>query len=220
MSTESRTDRRSITRRIANLTVIAALIGGSVFAASTAAVAESAPGTPTQAPSADKRTAPRYPFVVDGVRYQPSQISLFDGRELFFTVDMARPTEMVGYTQKKDVDAALARMKAPATDGRAGTQQSGQYVELFSGDELTGDRFAVYSPYGVNYLAGIPRGCGWFGCAGVWDNVASSIYINGRASIYDGIEYTGSWLYFQGVGYANLSWYGFDNIVSSVNCWW
>jgi hypothetical protein len=40
----------------------------------------------------------------------------------------------------------------------------------------------------------------------VWDDVTSSIYLNGRVTLYEHIEYGGSWLYFHRIGWANLSW--------------
>ncbi len=196
--------------------MVAALLGGGLLTVSgTTAVAK-----PVPQPGAGTHVhkAPVAPFVVDGVRYAPEQISKFDGRPLYFVVDMAKPLEMVGYTNKSDFDAAvtLANQKA----GGIGTQQAGQYVTLYAGDEMTGDWMNVNSPYGINYLAGVNRGCGLFGCAGNWDNVASSIFINGRVSVYDDIEYRGSWLYLAGYGWGNLSWWGFDNITSSINVWW
>lgn len=213
---------RNVSRRIAHQIGLVVLLGVSALAATSAAVA--APRTsPVAAPpapaAAHKHQAPRYPFVVDGVRYEPRQISTFDGRDLYFTVDLSKPEQLVGYTRRTDFDTAVAKLRASA--GSSPTAQlAGQYFQLFSGDERTGDRLDVNSPYGINNLVGIPRGCGIFGCAGNWDNVASSIYVSGRATINDGIEYGGSWLYFSGTGWANLSWYGFDNITSSLNVWW
>jgi hypothetical protein len=204
---------------MACLAAVAVAIGSGLLTMSTSSAV--AKPTPAAATGTNIHQAPRAPFVVDGVRYAPEQISKFNGRPLYFIVDLAKPDQMTGYTNKTDFDTKVASSKATnTTTGGVGTQQAGQYVSLYSGDELTGDRFDLNSPYGVNYLAGVNRGCGLFGCAGQWDNVASSIFINGRVSVYDGIEYTGSWLYFQGYGYANLSWYGFDNITSSINVWW
>ena len=208
--------------RIARLSSLVVLAVLGVFTAASAALAapHSTPVAEKPAPAtAHTRQAPRYPFVIDGVRYTPDQISRFDGLDLYFTVDLAQPKRLVGYTKKTDFDAAVARLRESA-NGTVTTQSAGQYIQLYAGDELTGDRLDVNSPWGINYLAGINRGCGLFGCAGTWDNVASSIYVNGRVTVNDGIEYTGSWLYFSGVGWANLSWYGFDNITSSLNVWW
>jgi hypothetical protein len=192
----------------------ALLAGASLLAMSTGATA-----TPvTAAPSGEVHKAPAEPFIVDGVKYAPEQISKFNGRPLYFVVNMAKPKEMVGYTEKNAFDAAVAASKALSTG--SSVQGAGQYATLYAGDELTGDTLTVNSPYGINYLAGVGRGCGLFGCAGDWDNVASSIYINGRVSVYDDIEYRGSWLYLAGVGWGNLSWWGFDNATSSLNVWW
>lgn len=216
MSTRSTSYRGGNRGRVMRLAALAMVIGSGLLTMSTAA----AVAKPTAPPSSGENIhqAPRASFVVDGVRYAPAQISKFNGRPLYFIVDLSKPEEMTGYTNKTDFDAMVAGRKAAA--GGIGIQQAGQYASLFSGDEMTGDRFDLYSPYSVNYLAGINRGCGLFGCAGNWDNVASSIFVNGRVSVYDDIEYRGSWLYFQGYGYANLSWYGFDNITSSINVWW
>lgn len=200
--------------RVAGMAAAALLAGGSLLTMSAGATA-----TPvTAAPTGAVHKAPAQPFIVDGVKYAPEQISKFNGRPLYFVVNMAKPKEMVGYTNKSDFDGAVAVSKRQGTG--ASIQQAGQYAQLFANDELTGDRFDLNSPYGVNYLAGVNRGCGLFGCAGNWDNVASSIYINGRVSIYDGIEYTGTWLYLAGNGWGNLSWWGMDNVTSSINVWW
>ncbi len=207
---------QTVKRRLAGLAAVALLAGGGMLAASATAVAQPS-GTPAKAGLVHK--APPQAFVVDGVRYQPEQIAKFNGRQLFFVVDMAKPREMVGYTNSSDAEA-MARSIAAKAAGGVGIQQANQYATLYSGDELTGDSYHVYSPFGINYLAGVNRGCGLFGCAGTWDNVASSIYINGRVSVYDDIEYRGAWLYLAGVGYGNFSWWGFDNITSSINVWW
>jgi hypothetical protein len=201
--------------RIARLAALAVILGGGLLTVSTTA----ATATPVPAaPTGGVHKAPQSPFIVDGVRYQPQQISKFDGRALYFVVDLAKPHEMVGFTDKRDFDTAVAASKALGSG--ASVQQAGQYATLYANDELTGDSMSLNSPYGINYLAGVNRGCGLFGCAGNWDNVASSIYINGRVSIYDDIEYRGSWLYLAGTGWGNLSWWGFDNITSSMNVWW
>jgi hypothetical protein len=208
--------RTKVYGRIACLAAVGALLVGGSLTVSTAAAA-----APVETPSqslVNVHKPPRAPFVVDGVQYAPQEITKFNGRPLYFVVDPGKSPEMIGYTKQAEFDAAVASKRAERPVQPNG---AGQYLDLYDGDELTGYSARFNSAWGVNHLAGIGRGCGWFGCAGDWDNVASSVSYNGNVALYDGYGYTGSSISLPyGYYWLNLSWYGWDNRVTSLNVWW
>jgi hypothetical protein len=161
---------------------------------------------------------PKVPVVIDGVRYAPEDIHLFDGRPLYMIVDLTDPGVLVGFTKQSDFQVAVDAKKA-ALDSIT-PQAAGQYTDYFSDDECRGDRLTVYSAWGINYLGGVARGCGIFGCAGYWNDVISSLWVNGSQHIYTDAGYSGNWLWVGGWGCVNMSTYGFDNLASSLNVWW
>src|SRR5689334_12954086 len=130
---------------------------------------------------------PKVPVVIDGVQYDPEDIHRFDGRPLYMIVDLADPDVLLGFTKQSDfqtaVDAKKSALHLPENIGAAG-----QYCDYFSNDECWGDKLTVSSGWGVNDLRAVARGCGLFGCAGYWNDVISSLFINGSQTLYTDIQ--------------------------------
>lgn len=164
-------------------------------------------------------TTPRVPVVIDGVRYAPADIHKFDGRALYLMVDLKRPNELIGYTQERDFKAAADAKKAAYKEDVA-PASAGQYAIYYSDDEWRGDSLHINSGWGVNNLVAVARGCGIFGCAGNWNDVISSVWINGHQYLYRDANFGGGYFWAIGYGGFNLSTYGFDNVGSSLNVWY
>jgi hypothetical protein len=162
---------------------------------------------------------PSVPVVIDGVRYAPQDIHQFDGRPLYMIVDLADPDVLVAFTKQSDFQAAVDANR-PRNSSVASPSATGQYVDYFSSDECTGDKLTVYSAWGINDLRGVGRGCTIWGCAGDWNDVISSVWVNGNQTLYTEIQYGGGTIWVGGWGCLNLSPYGFDNVSSSLNVWW
>jgi hypothetical protein len=191
---------------------LGALLAGVVVpAAATGAGA----GQPQRAPAAS-RPVPKVPLVIDGQRMQPTEINRFDGQPLYLIVDQRNPDVLVGYTDEAKAKAAIAGQR-PAV----APTSSGQSVVIYSSDEGRDDAQTIWSGWGINNLSAAARGCGLFGCAGDWNDVISSALMNGTATFYTDPNYGGGWLYAWGGNWRfNMSTYGFDNVVSSLNAWW
>lgn len=159
---------------------------------------------------------PSVPVMIDGARYAPEDIHQFDGRPLYMIVDLTEPDLLVGFTKQSDFRTAVNAKKAASGISQFGP---GQYTSYYSSDECTGDGLTVNSGWGVNDLRAVPRGCGLFGCAGDWNDVISSLWVNGSQTLNTDIQYGGGWLWVGGWGCVNMSTYGFDNIGSSLNVW-
>jgi len=162
---------------------------------------------------------PTVPVVIDGVRYAPEDIHRFDGRALYTIVDLAEPDVLVGFTKQSEFRAAVDAKKAALRSSAPPQFVAGQYADYFSGDDCTADKLTVYSGWGINDVRAVGRGCGLFGCAGVWDDVISSLWINGGQTLYTDVQYGGGSIWVGGWGCLNLSPYGFDNVASSLNVW-
>jgi hypothetical protein len=192
------------------LLVIGAVIAGLVG---------SAQADPVLTPAANiTHATPKVPVVIDGVRYEPEQIHKFDGRPLYLMVDLAKPNELVGFTEETAFTAA-SEAKIKAYEQQIGTSWYGDYAVIYSGDELRDNWERVNSGWGVNDLRAVARGCGIFGCDGDWNDVISSVEVHGHIHLYPNPQYTGGYLGVYGNGWLNLSPYGYDNIVSSLNVW-
>jgi hypothetical protein len=178
-------------------------------------------GLPSEDDAADPagivHNTPKVPVVVDGVQYSPEDIHRFDGQPLHMIVDVAEPDVLRAFTKQSDFRAAVDEKKAAAKSDPAQFTQ-GQYADYFSGDDCTGDKLTIYSGWGVNDLRAVGRGC-FFTCAGDWNDVISSLWINGSQNLYADMSYGGGTIWVGGWGCLNLSPYGFDNIGSSLNVW-
>jgi hypothetical protein len=173
--------------------------------------AEAAPGAMHKTPSV--------PVMIDGAQYAPEDIHRFDGRPLYMMVDLAQPDLLVGFTKQSDFHTAVAAKKAAKDSSIPSQFGPGQYTNYYSSDECTGDVLTINSGLGVNDLRAVPRGCGLFGCAGDWNDVISSLWVNGSQTLNADNLYGGGWLWVGGWGCLNMSTYGFDNIGSSLNVW-
>jgi hypothetical protein len=172
-----------------------------------------------EAAAAIVHNTPKVPVVIDGVQYAPEDIHRFDGRALYMIVDVAQPDVLLAFTRQSDFRAAVDERKAAAKGGDTSQFVPGQYADYFSGDDCTGDKLTIYSGWGVNDLRAVGRGCflGW--CPGDWNDVISSLWINGSQTLYSDIQYGGATIWVGGWGCLNLSPHGFDNIASSLNVW-
>lgn len=162
---------------------------------------------------------PSVPVVIDGARYAPEDIHRFDGRPLYMIVDLAEPDVLVGFTKQSDFRTAVDAKKVARDSSVPSQFGPGQSTDYYSSDECTGDKLTVNSGWGVNDLRAVPRGCSLFGCAGDWNDVISSLWVNGSQTLYADSQYGGGWLWVGGWGCVNMSTYGFDNIGSSLNEW-
>jgi hypothetical protein len=187
-------------------------------AQSTGEAARALGARPGDAAPGPVHKTPKVPLVIDGVRYAPEDIHLFDGRPLYMIVDLAEPDVLVGFTRQSDFRAATDEKKA-ALGSSPAPKLAGQYADYFSSDECRGDKLTINSGWGVNDLRAVGRACGIFGCAGDWNEVISSVWINGSQTLYPDIQYGGGWLWIGGWGCLNVSPYGYDNISSSLNVW-
>jgi hypothetical protein len=185
-------------------------------------IAGSAYGTPLGSGEPERgivHAEPKVPVIVDGVRYAPKDIHRFDGRELYFVLDLTQPDVLLAFTSEAEFRAVVATRTA-AYRSRAVPASAGQYAVFHSADELRGDWLQVNSGSGYNDLRAVARGCGIFGCAGDWNDVISSVEIHGYQYLYRDPNYGGGYFWASGDGWFNLSTYGFDNVGSSVNVWW
>ncbi|WP_410608301.1 hypothetical protein [Amycolatopsis sp. lyj-109] len=162
---------------------------------------------------------PKVPVIVDGVRYEPKEIHRFDGRELYFVLDLTHSDVLLAFTSETGFRTAVTAQTAAYHD-RAATASANQYAVYYSADELKGDWLRVNSGSGYNDLRAVARGCGIFGCAGDWNDVISSVEIHGYQYLYRDPGYGGGYFWVIGDGWVNLSTYGFDNAGSSLNVWW
>ncbi len=159
------------------------------------------------------------PDASGGVHYQAEAFRTLAHKPQFILVDLRNPHEVVAFTRKSDFDRAVVAAKA-GLGGQVGTASAGQWVDIYSDDELRGDSQRIGSGWAVNDLRAVARGCGLFGCAGDWNDVISSVFVNGSATFNTDPGYAGTWFWIGGYGWRNMSTFGLDNMFSSVNVWW
>lgn len=154
-----------------------------------------------------------------GIHYRAADFRALAHKPSFVMVELRNPDDVVAFATKADFDRAVAAAQTRVNE-QAGTQSAGQYAVIYSDDELRGDSLRIESGWGINDLRGVARGCGLFGCAGNWNDVISSVFVNGSVTLYTDPNYTGGWFWMGGYGWFNMSTYGFDNTFSSMNVWW
>ena len=111
--------------RMACLAAVAVAIGSGLLTMSTSSAV--AKPTPAAATGTNIHKAPRAAFVVDGVRYAPEQISKFNGRPLYFIVDLAKPDQMIGLHQQ---DRLRRDGRQQQGDHRRGRHPAGRAVRV------------------------------------------------------------------------------------------
>lgn len=191
--------------------ILVPLAAFAMFATITA-TGRAAPATP--APSTAN-------VVVDGARYTPEQAHRFDGRTLYFVVDVNdKSGDVIAFTKRSDFDAVVTKKENAMKNS---VKLAGQYGYFFEGDDYQGNVLNVGSGTGYNDLRAVSRGCGIFGCAGNWNDVISSIEVLGALTLNTDTKYGGDWLWFGG-GYGRMNLAGayvrFNNTGSSLNVWW
>lgn len=154
-----------------------------------------------------------------GTHYPAAEFRLLAQKPRYVMVDLRRPDDVVGFTAKADFDRAVAAVQADLKQ-QAGIQSAGQWADIYSDNELRGDSRRIDSGWAVNDLRAAARGCGLFGCAGDWNDVISSVFVNGSVTLNTDAGYTGAWFWMGGYGWFNMSTYGYDNVFSSMNVWW
>jgi hypothetical protein len=189
------------------LSAMAALLG--VVCAPAAAAGE--------VPAAS-RPVPEVPLVIDGKWLAPKEISRFDGRPLYLIYDQRTPDVLVGFTKEAEANEYIAQRSGYAPSS------AGEYIVIFSEDEKRGDSHTIPSGTSYNHLASLGRACGWFGCAGNWDNVISSVMLHGEATFFTEPSFGGGWLYAWGVNdwWFNMSTVGpeWNDQISSLHVHW
>lgn len=159
---------------------------------------------------------PQYPIIVDGVRYAPEQISLFDGQVLRFIWDERTEQEQVLYafTTLEGLETYLqvqwgwSPSQNSATEGQTAVYYSYFYEHTY----YRGACLGLVRGYGIRDLR-------------PWNmnDKVSSVAVAPDASwatLYEHINYGGSQLWMRG-GYrfSSLVPYGWNDRASSVVAW-
>jgi hypothetical protein len=152
-------------------------------------------------------TVPQVPVIIDGVRYEPEQIHLFDGQQLGFTV--GQDGQLYAFTSYR----ALADF-LPVTDTGASAILSFFATRFSEGTWYDGPRHLDVNP-GVTWH--------YLSYAGM-DNIFSSMEINVTAdngvTLFDLPNLQGDYFHgYFGTLYPNLDWYGWNDRASSLVVW-
>lgn len=184
------------------LPLTAAVLALGIGSAPTQALAKT-----QQAPQGDK-----------GVHYTPEAFRKLATKPQFVLVDLRNPNDVTAFASKPDFDKAVADAEASLAAG-IGVASAGQWLDIYSDDEFRGDSRRIESAWSINDLHGVFR-CYWWGCVGDWNDVISSVWVNGSATLYTEPGGGGGWFWIGGYGGVNMSTYGLDNVISSLDVWW
>jgi hypothetical protein len=152
-------------------------------------------------------TVPQVPVIIDGIRYEPEQIHLFDGRQIGFTV--GQDDQLYAFTSYKGLENFLAISELPE-----------ETKLLFMASHYYEDTW--YS--GLKQLE-VDTGVTWHYLSyALMDNIFSSMEINATAdngiTLFDLPNLQGDYFHgYYGIPYPNLSTYGWDNRASSLVVW-
>jgi hypothetical protein len=150
-------------------------------------------------------TVPQVPVIIDGIRYEPEQIHLFDGKQLGFTVGI---------------------------DGQLYAFTNATVLDDFVTKQYTTDLYTygfIYSRFCEDYyLSGtrqmdVPPGISVFSL-GNMDNIISSMeisaYADNGATLFDLPDLQGDYFHgYYGTPYPNLGTYGWNDRASSLVVW-
>jgi hypothetical protein len=152
-------------------------------------------------------TVPQVPVIIDGIRYEPEQIHLFDGRQLGFTV--GQDGQLYAFTSYKELENFLA-------DSRIGKSA----ILLFFATRYS--EGAWYD--GPRHLE-VDPGVTWHYLSyALMDNIFSSMEINATAdngvTLFDLPNLQGDYFHgYYGTPYPNLGTYGWNDRASSLVVW-
>lgn len=163
--------------------------------------------------------APDYPVIVDGVRYEPDEISRFNGQVLRFVWDERAEKEGVIYafTTVEGLEQYL-REQWGWPSSQESTTSDGQIAGLWT-------NFYKHWWYGGAVFGSAP-GVGWpdlrVAPAG-WNDRISSVQVATEASgatLYEHVNFGGAQFWMQsGSNYPVLWWHGWNDRASSVIVW-
>lgn len=151
---------------------------------------------------------PPCPVIIDGVKYEPEQIHLFDGQQLGFIT--GKDGRLYAFTTEEGIHQFMKDQNYPTTSVNETSSvattdtMSHFYVDaLYAGGKLDLVYYASFS-----YLSS------------AWDNVISSMQISGSCiycRLYDYPSFQGD--YHQasaGAGQPWLTWFGWNDRASSI----
>jgi hypothetical protein len=159
-----------------------------------------------EAEAAIVHEVPQVPVIIDGVRYKPEQIHLFDGKQLGFTV---------------------------GKDGQLYAFTSQAVLEKFMDNNGTAEKLRLDSPDSVfyeninyewqSYVLWVPPGVSLYSL-GPMNNMISSMKINILAdngcTLFDYPNLLGDYFAVNGgTNWPNLGWYGWNDRASSLVVW-
>lgn len=210
--------RQSIRLFLTLLVLLAGSLGGSTASART-----QSPGlraTPADLAKTIVHRVPRVPVVIDGVRYEPQEITRFNGRALHFVAEpqAQRPALIRAFTSLQAAQDYTRRQSGSPTGTltplSAVDSKAHFYQHNFSGNEFTRE-----PGEGEPDLRRV--NCFLWWCTDI-DNQVSSVAASRTSSytvLYDYYNYYGNSLWIPAGTTADvsyLSWYGWNDRASSV----
>ena len=165
--------------------------------------------TPPESEAAIVHDTPLCPVVINGIRYRPEDIHLFDGHRLGFTV--GKDGVLYAFTS----DEALGKFEQEQGVSMAGSTVFDTLSYFY--EHINGGGSWVAGPPGTEIpnLSQLPVNL---------DNKISSEYINSAATsatLFDDYDYRGDYLDIPGNTYVpDLRSYGWNDKASSLIVWW
>ncbi|WP_327091635.1 hypothetical protein OIE66_13675 [Nonomuraea sp. NBC_01738] len=178
--------------------------------------------TPVSTAVADvplKQRPPQVAVIVDGVEYDPGDITRFDGQMLTFVAD-GSPDRILAYTDDRPLRAAVwvattLGAQSPITPASADSQVTQGEVQMFEHHFYDGDWFWCGARQGWSDLTNVRHGS-WPGSD--WnDTISSAKPTDCLVYYYEHINYGGIALYAPpGIALDDLQRFGWNDRISSV----
>lgn len=166
---------------------------------------------------------PKYPITVDGVRYEPEEITKFNGQPLhtYWALDSEKEGVLHFFTTKEGIEEHL-RARYPDFKGfpdPSSLTQSSDETDSDLGILTLTSNFYKNTYYGGDYFHLYPDQAKWC-LIGGWSNAISSLYCSadgGWCNNYDLCFFGGSYLGIQaGSSIPALSVFGWNDKINSI----
>ncbi|WP_049567618.1 hypothetical protein [Nonomuraea sp. SBT364] len=178
-----------------------------------------APARPAAGDAPLKHRPPQVAVVVDGVEYDPADITRFDGQMLTFVAD-GSPDRILAYTDDRPLRAAVwaatsLGAQSPSAPAFAGSQVTQGEVQMFEHHFYDGDWFWCGARQGWPDLTEVRHGT-WPGSD--WnDTISSAKPTDCLVYYYEHINFGGIALYAPpGIALDDLQRIGWNDRISSV----